>query len=54
MNILFKEGGFVGEICEWGRFRSLSRETLLCGRLVQNEGELATMQFVSFNEKIHT
>ena len=43
MNILCKEGGFVGEICERGRFRSPSRQTLLRGTLVQNEEGLATM-----------
>ena len=35
MNILCKEGGFVGEICERVRFMSPTRETLLRGRLVQ-------------------
>ena len=38
MDILCKEGGFVGEICERRRFRAPSR-----GRLIQNEGGLATM-----------
>ena len=45
MNILFKEGSFVEENCERGRFRSPRRETLLRGRLVQNEGGLDTMLY---------
>ena len=50
MNILCNGGGCVGEICEWGKFRSPSRETLLWERLFQNEGAspnggaLATME----------
>ena len=40
MNSLCKEGGFVGEICETGRFMSPTKETLLIKiiRLFQNEG----------------